>query len=306
MAYIGQTPTYGEFKKLDALTFDGSTTSYSMTTGGGANPVTPEKEETIIISLNGVLQEPGTAYTVSGSTITFASAPTTTDTFFGVLIGNVLSIGVPADNTITASKLSTALKTFTEDTFTGDGSTVAFTLSTAPGSDNAVLATIDGVVQPNSAYNISSTTLTFTAAPGASTSIRVLHLGFVTANAFIADASVGTAQLADNAVTSAKLSYPVAIDWEDKTANFTAVAGNAYFVNTSSNAVTATLPLNPTKGDQVRFLDVKGTFSTNNLTVTRNGDPIQGSATDLVVNSDRSGFSLVYFDSTEGWLLLEV
>src|SRR5210317_998119 len=154
MAYIGQTPTYGEFKKLDALTFDGSTTSYSMTTGGGANPVTPEKEETIIISLNGVLQEPGTAYTVSGSTITFASAPTTTDTFFGVLIGNVLSIGVPADNTITASKLSTA-----------------------PGSDNAVLATIDGVVQPNSAYNISSTTLTFTAAPGASTSIRVLHLG---------------------------------------------------------------------------------------------------------------------------------
>ena len=117
---------------------------------------------------------------------------------------------------------------------------------------------------------------------------------------------MGTAQLADNAVTSAKLSYPVAIDWEDKTANFTAVAGNAYFVNTSSNAVTATLPLNPTKGDQVRFLDVKGTFSTNNLTVARNGDPIQGSATDLVVNSNRSGFSLVYFDSTEGWLLLEV
>lgn len=94
--------------------------------------------------------------------------------------------------------------------------------------------------------------------------------------------------------------------WESKSADFTASASKSYFVNTSSGAVTATLPASPSQGDEVRFLDVKGTFDTNNLTVARNGNPIQGDASDMTVSTERAGFSLVFFDATEGWLLRDV
>ena len=84
---------------------------------------------------------------------------------------------------------------------------------------------------------------------------------------------------------------------------FTATVKQGYFVNTSSNAITCTLPASPTIGDFISFIDYAGTFDTNNFTVARNGNPIQGSATDLTVATERAGFTLVYVDSTQGWLL---
>ena len=88
-----------------------------------------------------------------------------------------------------------------------------------------------------------------------------------------------------------------------KTSGFTAVAGEGYFCNTTSAAFTATLPASASIGDFISFVDYAGTFDTNNLTVGRNGHNIQGSATDLVVGVERAGFTLVYVDSTQGWLL---
>jgi len=88
-----------------------------------------------------------------------------------------------------------------------------------------------------------------------------------------------------------------------KTSGFTAVAGEGYFCNTSSAAFTATLPASPTLGDEVTFIDYAGTFDTNNLTVGRNSQPIMGSAADLTVSIERAGLTLVYVDSTQGWLL---
>ena len=88
-----------------------------------------------------------------------------------------------------------------------------------------------------------------------------------------------------------------------KTGNFNVTAKEGYFVNTSSTAITATLPSSPTIGDFVSFIDYAGTFDTNNLTVARNGKPIQGSATDLTVATERAGFTLVFVDNTQGWLL---
>ena len=88
-----------------------------------------------------------------------------------------------------------------------------------------------------------------------------------------------------------------------KTTGFTAVAKEGYFCNTTSAAFTATLPASATIGDFISFIDYAGTFDTNNLTIGRNGHNIQGSATDLTVATERAGFTLVYVDATQGWLL---
>ena len=88
-----------------------------------------------------------------------------------------------------------------------------------------------------------------------------------------------------------------------KTGNFNAVASEGYFINTTSAAITATLPGSPSLGDFITFIDYAGTFDTNNLTIARNGKPIQGAAEDLTVSIERSAFTLVFVDDTQGWLL---
>ena len=96
------------------------------------------------------------------------------------------------------------------------------------------------------------------------------------------------------------------IAWQAvKTGDFTAVAGEGYFVNTTSGAVAATLPGSATIGDQIAFIDYAATFDTNNLTVNRNSHKIQGDASNLTVATERAGFMLVYVDATQGWLLTE-
>ena len=87
------------------------------------------------------------------------------------------------------------------------------------------------------------------------------------------------------------------------TTSATMTAGYGYFVNTTSGAITMTLPGSATQGDEISIIDYAGTFDTNNLTVGRNSHKIQGSAADLTASTERAGFTLVYVDSTQGWLL---
>jgi len=88
-----------------------------------------------------------------------------------------------------------------------------------------------------------------------------------------------------------------------KTANYTAVAGDGVFANTTSAAFTITLPSSPSIGDEVSIVDYAGTFDSNNLTVGRNSQKIQGAAADLTVATERAGFTLAFTDGTQGWLL---
>jgi hypothetical protein len=87
------------------------------------------------------------------------------------------------------------------------------------------------------------------------------------------------------------------------TSSLTVVAKGGYFVNTSGGVITATLPAAPVLGDFISFIDYNGTFDTNNLTIARNGKPIQGAAEDLTVSVERAGLTLVFTDDTQGWLL---
>ena len=88
-----------------------------------------------------------------------------------------------------------------------------------------------------------------------------------------------------------------------KAADFTAVAGEGYFINTTAATRTMTLPASPAIGAEVSFVDYAGTFDSNALTIGRNSQPIQGAASDLTVSIERAANTLVYVDGTQGWLL---
>jgi len=88
-----------------------------------------------------------------------------------------------------------------------------------------------------------------------------------------------------------------------KTGDFTAAAGQGVFCNTTSAAFTLTLPASPDIGDEVSFVDYAGTFDTNNLTIGRNSSKIHGADEDLTVSVERAANTLVFTDSTQGWLL---
>ena len=110
-------------------------------------------------------------------------------------------------------------------------------------------------------------------------------------------------------LTTANVNLPSGVGgtaWQAvKTANFTAVVGEGYFVNTTGGVITATLPASATIGNQVSIIDYAGTADSNNITVGRNGHKIQGSASDMTVATERAAFTLVYADATQGWLLTE-
>lgn len=133
MAYIGKSPTIGNFVKLDAITTS-STNTYNLLNGGVA--FTPESANHMIVSLNGVIQAPSTAFSVSGSTITFLPSSGTlssSDTIdFIMVLGNVLDVGVAStvtDNSITKAKMNLISDSSSAGlTIKGDGSSENGTL----------------------------------------------------------------------------------------------------------------------------------------------------------------------------------
>ena len=96
------------------------------------------------------------------------------------------------------------------------------------------------------------------------------------------------------------------VDWQTtkKTTAFTAVNGEGYFVDTAaSGAVTMTLPASPSAGNIVAVKDYNGNFATANLTIGRNGSPINGfNTSDVIINTDGASIVLVYVDATQGWV----
>ena len=93
-------------------------------------------------------------------------------------------------------------------------------------------------------------------------------------------------------------------DWQatPKTASFTAVAGEGYFVDTTSTAITVTLPSSPAQGDRVRFFLVSG----SNFTVARNGKLINGDSSNLTVTTEDAAFEMVFHNNTYGWRIFTI
>ncbi len=142
MSYIGTAPTIGNFQVCDAISVVNGQASYTMLVGG-VN-ATPQSANHMLVSLNGILQKAGSSFTVSGSTITFASNLVTGDVIdFIQILGNVLDLGVPSDATVSTAKIV-------------DGAVTSAKLDSG-----VALGKVLQVVTSTSSTNISTTSQTF-------------------------------------------------------------------------------------------------------------------------------------------------
>ena len=104
MAYLGNTPQIGQYRKMDNLVFNGVQQTFDITISG--IPFNPPTAFAMMVSLNGVIQNPGVNFSISGSQISFAIAPVALTPFFGLLFGDTLYTGTPSDATVTNSKIA--------------------------------------------------------------------------------------------------------------------------------------------------------------------------------------------------------
>ena len=166
MAYIGRNPTIGNFVKLDAITAT-ATTTFNLLNGGVA--YFPQSPNHCLVSLNGILQAPTDSFTISGSTIIFSSALTTSDVIdFIIVLGDVLNIGTPSDNTVSLAKL-TATGTKDATTFLRGDNTFATAGATA-GQVIQVLSSTDSTARSttSTSFVTASNTMSVTITPSSS------------------------------------------------------------------------------------------------------------------------------------------
>jgi len=363
-SYIGKSPQFGFFEKQVITTANGVLTSFAL------NFTTADSAQ-LLVSVGGVIQQTGAAYTVDTSTpqnIVFTEAPangieiwiiwlgkqTTGPTFSSGMITGKTALGTSpaaADTFIIYDEDAGVLKKVAySNVHSGVADMAANSVKVRDA--NSTGAPSDKTVADTQLLIGDGTGFTAAALSG---DVTMANTGAVTIannaveNAMMADNAIDTDEVADNAVTLAKmagitrasiivgdasgdpsalakgtseqvlrvntagtdLEYADAVGgaaWALKTGAYTAVAGDGVMVDTDSSAITITLPISsgpPSLGDFVRVLDATGNAATNNITVARNGNNIQGAAADLTIATNRAAIGLVYVNATEGWVLIE-
>jgi len=187
-----------DYYSADTFTAGSSQTVYTLSTDPGS-------PYAVTVYVAGVWQKPVTNYTVVGTTLTLASAPTQGIEVYVRYYGVALAVGTVADASITGVKLQDGTITtdkiasgaYASQTFTGNNSATSFTLNNDPGTAQALLVMVDNVIQePVENYATNGTTLTFTGAPALNARIYVRYLGLpLTGGNIPADSSVTNAKL---------------------------------------------------------------------------------------------------------------
>ena len=216
-----------------------------------------------------------------------------------ILIKDGGTIGVAS--TADAMTISSAgIVTFKDDILIKDGGTIG----SASDADSITIAS-DGVVTFSQTPVLSGASISAGTTPLTALDIdggTDIGEDLVDADLFIVDNGAGGT---NRKVAASRIKTYIGggTQWQAvKTANYTASAGQGVFANTTSSAFTITLPAG-TLGDEVTIVDYAGTFDSNALTVAANGsEKIFGSTDDLTVSTERAAFTLVFTDSTQGWL----
>lgn len=197
MPYIGRELTAGNYLKLDDISsqFNGSTTTFNLTSGGQA--FFPGSAFSILVSIAGVIQEPNSAYEINNSQIVFAAPPAASDDFFCIALGVALGVGVPADSSVGIDQLTpTARARLSGTEYRKNGTVVGASVTTVNfiGDDNEFT------------YNSSTKTLdvTITSGVGIQSSGNaigsgVTQINFVgSGNTFAYNASTNTVDVSIN------------------------------------------------------------------------------------------------------------
>ena len=144
MAYIGKQPIVGNFQICDAISVVNGQAAYTMQVA--STNVSPESASHMLVSLNGILQKPGSSFTVSGATITFASNLATGDVIdFIILLGDALNLGTPSDGTVATAKI--AANAVTAAKFNADVISGQTALASAPADTDEFLVSDAGVLK---------------------------------------------------------------------------------------------------------------------------------------------------------------
>jgi len=140
--------------------------------------------ENLLVVINNVIQQATSAFTIEQDAnaepkiLKLAGAPESSSVIYVVHRGIGSFQMKPPTGSVGQDELAANLKSFTNDVFTGDNSTVAFTLSETPPNANSVLVFVDGILQKSTSnYSISGSTITFTSAPDTSAEIECKHFG---------------------------------------------------------------------------------------------------------------------------------
>ena len=244
MGYLGNNalpfdPLRTSGKPLDAQRFNGngSTTTFTLT-----HPVTNPTDLEVFVE--NVQQEPLFAYNATGNQLIFTEAPPSGTNNVYVIYRNIepgIFASIP-DGAVTFNKLANNIRLFTTDNFTGDNTTVAFTLSSAVPDANTLIVAVDGVFQRAPIhYTASGNTITFTSAPPATSNVHVRHLGFRTTQsitALPANTTISQPILQNPTVTGGTLTNTTAIGLTANNTNLfvdnTYIRGNAYYTSSLS------------------------------------------------------------------------
>ena len=234
---------------------DGSTTAFTL-------PKAPDSETDLIVFIDGVYQN-NDSFNVSSTTLTFDTAPANGTKVIAYTVGGVVTG-----------------KTHVLNTFDGDASTTAFTLTLDPVHENNTMVYVGGVYQPKGTYSISGTTLTFSEAPPSGTGNIEVNIGQVTtttdvgANAVnaaaIAANAVGSAEIAANSVDSSEIATG-SIDTihigDDQVTNAKLAVNSVSAVELAGNSVTST----QIAANQVGISELNVDDGSNGQALTTNG-----------------------------------
>jgi hypothetical protein len=251
---------------------DVTSLSSDVFTGNGVETAydltaTPSAAAKTLVFIQGVYQEKST-YSISSNTVTFTAPPPD---------GYTIEVNV-------FGRLAISENTVTVERFTGSSTETSFVLASSPSANN-VDVYISGLYQNKNSYTYSAGTITFDEAPDTGAVVEAKYIANITQvvaadNDFYKFQWVSTAQTAD----------------------FTAVANRGYFVDTSSSAISVTLPASPNVGDTVNLIDYAGNSGTNSITITSSNN-IMGSTADTNINYDNGAVEIVYSGSAKGWVV---
>ena len=256
MAYIGKQPLIGNFIKLDAITTS-ATATYNLLNDSVA--VSPQSPNNCIVSLNGVIQAPTDAYTISGSQIIFDSALTASDTIdFILVLGDVLDVGTVSDDTITTAKIQDSAVTTAKinDLAVTDGK-LAGSISNAKLANSSITINSQAIALGGSGtIDVTDTkptisSLTPSVITNAATAVVIAGTGFVSIPIVEAINSSGAITPADSVSFTSATSI---------TATFTLPVDGTYYIRVENNS-----------GDAVRTSTAALTVSDEPTWVTASG-----------------------------------